>query len=233
MFSTEGEEPGPVEVTPAAVTSADQSGAISGTFTVPETEGVEYLVDGEVVEAGTYPGSGEVTVTARALDGFVIADGADTEWSHTFSTEGEEPEPVEVTPAAVTFDDQPGTESDTFTVPETEGVEYLVDGEVVDAGTHPGSGEVTVTARALDGFVIADGAATEWSHTFSAEGEEPEPVEVTPAAVTFDDRPGDALDVFAVPAVEGVEDLVYGEVVPAGPYAGGGGVSVTVRAPAG
>src|SRR5690625_5907128 len=120
MFSTEGEEPGPVEVTPAAVTSADQSGAVSDTFTVPGTEGVEYLVDGEVVEAGTYPGSGEVTVTARALEGFVIAEGATTEWTHTFSTEGGEPEPVEDAPAALTFYDLPGTDSDTLTVPETQ-----------------------------------------------------------------------------------------------------------------
>src|SRR5690625_6562724 len=111
MFSTEGEEPGPVEVTPAAVTSADQSGAVSDTFTVPGTEGVEYLVDGEVVEAGTYPGSGEVTVTARALEGFVFAESATTDWTHTFSTEGEEPEPVEVTPAAATTDDQTGTDT--------------------------------------------------------------------------------------------------------------------------
>src|SRR5690625_1853124 len=42
--------------------------------------------------------------------------------------------------------------------------------EVVQAGTHPGSGEVTVTARALEGFVIAEGATTEWSHTFSTGG---------------------------------------------------------------
>src|SRR5690625_1868313 len=230
-FAVAGDEaPEPVEVTPADVTFDDQPGTDSDTFTVPETEGVEYLVDGEVVEAGTYPGSGEVTVTARALEGFVLAEGATTEWTHTFSTEGGEPEPVEVTPADVTFDDQTGTDSDTLTVPETQGVEYLVDGEVVEAGTYPGSGEVTVTARALEGFVLAEGATTEWTHTFSTEGEEPEPVEVTPAAVTFTDRPGFALDTFTVPAVEGVEYVIDGEVVGAGTYAGVGTVTVTARA---
>src|SRR5690606_38754836 len=83
--------------------------------------------------------------------------------------------PVAVTPAEVTFDDRPGADEDTYTVPRSTGVEYLVDGEVVAAGTYPGAGAVTVTARALDGFVLADGATTEWSHTFSTEGEEPEP----------------------------------------------------------
>src|SRR5690625_7523122 len=73
------------------------------------------------------------------------------------------------------FTDEPGTDRDSYTVPAVEGVEYLVDGEVVAAGTYPGAGTVTVTARALDGFVLADGATTEWSHTFSSEGEEPEP----------------------------------------------------------
>src|SRR5690606_16948689 len=56
----------------------------------------------------------------------------------------EQPEPVEVTPAAVTFTERPGTADDTYTVPAVEGVEYLVGGEVVAAGTHPGSGTVTV-----------------------------------------------------------------------------------------
>ncbi|PYF99292.1 Ig-like domain (group 4), partial [Georgenia satyanarayanai] len=87
-----------------------------------------------------------------------------------------QPDPVEVTPLAVTFTDVDGTEGDTFTVPGVEGVEYLVDGEVVEAGTHPGSGTVTVTARALEGFVLAEGAVAEWSFTFStAGGQQPQP----------------------------------------------------------
>ncbi|MEE6289332.1 TIM barrel protein [Georgenia sp. MJ173] len=77
--------------------------------------------------------------------------------------------PIEVTTAAVTFSDEYGTASDTYTVPRVPGVEYLIDGEVVAAGTHEGEGTVTVTAQAAAGFVLADGAATEWSHTFSTE----------------------------------------------------------------
>ncbi|WP_454084924.1 ThuA domain-containing protein [Georgenia sp. Marseille-Q6866] len=74
---------------------------------------------------------------------------------------------VEVTPAAVTFTDEYGTAADTFTVPRSTGVVYLVDGEVVAPGTYPGAGTVTVTAQAAEGFVLADGSTAEWTHTFS------------------------------------------------------------------
>ncbi|MEE6283342.1 TIM barrel protein [Georgenia sp. MJ170] len=74
---------------------------------------------------------------------------------------------VEATPAAVTFDDQYGTASDTYTVPRATGVEYVINDEVVAAGTHPGEGTVAVTAQAAEGFVLADDVTAEWSFTFS------------------------------------------------------------------
>src|SRR5699024_7009597 len=86
---------------------------------------------------------------------------------------------VEVTPEAVTFSDEDGTESDTYTVPAVEGVEALVEGEAVEAGTYPGTGTVTVTAQALEGYVLAEGADTEWSHEFATDGGE-EPGEPEP-----------------------------------------------------
>ncbi|MGC5629388.1 ExeM/NucH family extracellular endonuclease [Georgenia sp. Z1344] len=97
---------------------------------------------------------------------------------------GEEPEePVVVTPEDVVFTDADGTDADTFTVPAVEGVEYLVGDEVVEAGTHPGEGTVTVTARAADGYELAEDATTEWSHTFddsTTPDPDPEPVPPTP-----------------------------------------------------
>lgn len=83
---------------------------------------------------------------------------------------------TEVTPAPVTFD---GT---TVHVPSTEGVEYVHDGEVLLAGSYTGAGTVTITARAIVGYVIAEGATTEWTFTFPTAvtpGTEPG---VTPAA---------------------------------------------------
>lgn len=52
-------------------------------ITVMDFEGVEYLIDGEVV-AGTYTvpeGVTEVTVTARALDGYMIPEDGTSEWT--------------------------------------------------------------------------------------------------------------------------------------------------------
>ncbi|MCM3661082.1 DUF1349 domain-containing protein [Georgenia satyanarayanai] len=164
------EQPEPVEVTPAAVTFTDASGTENDTYTVPAVQGVEYLVGGKVVAAGSHKATGTVTVTARAMEGFVLAEGARTEWTFTFTTGGGEPEPVEVTPAAVTFTDAAGTKDDTYTVPAVQGVEYLVGGKVVAAGTYKGAGAVTVTARAAEGFVLAEGASTQWTFTFTGGG---------------------------------------------------------------
>src|SRR5690606_34261469 len=97
--------------------------------------------------------------------------------------------PVEVTPAEVTFTDEDGTEDDTYTVPWDVGVEYVVDGAVVAPGTYPGSGTVTVTAVPLDGFQPAEGATTEWTHTFSTGGGTPtDPVEAAQALTRSLDR---------------------------------------------
>ncbi|MFB9406397.1 hypothetical protein ACFFRG_19850, partial [Pseudarthrobacter polychromogenes] len=61
------------------------------------------------------------------------------------------------TPKGVTFADEDGTAEDTFTVPVSEGVEYLVGDTVTAAGTYPGSGTVSVTARAVTDYVLAPG----------------------------------------------------------------------------
>ncbi|MCD4853789.1 hypothetical protein LN996_23520, partial [Arthrobacter sp. AK01] len=132
-------------------------------YVVPATTGVEYLVGGKVVAAGTYPGTGTVTVTARAKTDYVLASGATASWSATFNAT-----PFVVTPAAVTFTDKDGTKDDVYVVPSTTGVEYLVGGKVVAAGTYPGTGTVTVTARAKADYVLASGATASWSATFKA-----------------------------------------------------------------
>ncbi|WP_344672539.1 S-layer homology domain-containing protein [Pseudarthrobacter polychromogenes] len=210
----------PYQVTPAAVIFSDKDGTTQDTYTVPVTEGVEYLVGDKVTAAGTYPGSGTVTVTARAKTDYVLAPGASAEWSHEFKAT-----PFPVTPAAVVFMDKDGTAEDTFTVPVTEGVEYLVGDKSTAAGTYPGSGTVTVTARAKTDYVLAPGASAEWSHEFKAT-----PFPVTPAAVVFMDKDSTAEDTFTVPVTEGVEYLVGDKVTAAGTYPGSGTVTVTARA---
>ncbi|WP_143711642.1 S8 family serine peptidase [Paenarthrobacter aurescens] len=215
---TEGSAPTPV--TPAPVTFTDVDGTKDDTYTIPATEGVEYLVGGNVVAAGTYPGSGTVTVTAKAVTDYVLAEGATSEWAHEFKAT-----PLVVTPAPVTFTDVDGTKDDTYTIPATEGVEYLVGGNVVAAGKYPGSGTVTVTAKAVTDYVLAEGATSEWAHEFKAT-----PFVVTPAPVTFTDVDGTKDDTYTIPATEGVEYLVGGNVVAAGTYPGSGTVTVTAKA---
>jgi serine protease len=174
----------PYTVTPAAVVFTDKDGTAEDTYTVPSTEGIEYLLGDTVVEAGTHQGTGAVTVKARAKTDYVLAAGATFEWSATFKAT-----PYKVTPAAVAFTDRDGTADDSYKVPVTEGVEYLLGDSVVGAGTYPGSGTVTVTARAKTDHVFAEGAAAEWSFTFKAT-----PYKVTPAAVVFTDDDGTAED---------------------------------------
>ena len=71
--------------TPEVITVTDVEApyyaATSEGVIIPTTEGVEYLVDGEVV-TGTVPvkPGQSVTVTARALEGYEIADGVTTSW---------------------------------------------------------------------------------------------------------------------------------------------------------
>lgn len=101
-----------------------------------------------------------------------------------------------VTAEPVTFIDRPGAAGDTFTVPETTGVEYLRDGEVLPAGTYPGKQIVSVTARATPGYVLAEDSEKKWSHTFSEEGTQPTdpPVDPTDPPVDPTDPPVDPTD---------------------------------------
>ncbi len=174
------------------------------------------------VEAGTYPGAGSVTVTAKAKTDYVLKAGAVSEWTATFKAT-----PYEVEPAAVVFTDADGTAEDTYVIPAAEGVEYLVGETVVAAGTYPGAGAVRVTAKARADYVLKAGAVSEWSATFKAT-----PYEVVPAAVVFTDADGTAEDTYVIPAAEGVEYLVGGKTVAAGTYPGAGTVSVVAKAKA-
>ncbi|NMR32520.1 peptidase S8/S53 subtilisin kexin sedolisin, partial [Arthrobacter sp. SF27] len=151
-----------ISVVPLDVIFTDNDGIGHDFYMIPAVSGVDYLIDGVAVSAGEYPGSGTITITAKARPGYVLEDSA-AEWIHTFSEV-----PYVVVPGPVVFTDEDGTGNDSYTVPETKGVDYLVGDEVVAAGTHPGSGSVTVTAKAQTDYVLEAGAAAEWTHTFKA-----------------------------------------------------------------
>ncbi|RLV56759.1 LPXTG cell wall anchor domain-containing protein [Aeromicrobium phragmitis] len=119
----------------------------------------------------------------------------------------EDAEPVEVVPAEVTFTDAAATENDTYTIPESTGVEYVVDDVVVATGTYPGAGEVTVNARATDGYVIAESAQTTWSFAFTDEPAEPgEPGE--PGEPNEPGQPGEVV----APSAEDLTDANRGSL---------------------
>jgi hypothetical protein len=69
----------------SAVTFSDQDGTANDTYTVPAATGVEYVKDGIVIAAGTYPAKVTVTVTARAAAGYGLDPGAQSYWTATFS----------------------------------------------------------------------------------------------------------------------------------------------------
>jgi serine protease len=140
----------------------------------------------------------------------------------------ETPIKVAVVPAPVTFEDHPGTELDSYSIPDGgSAVEYLISGSVIAPGTYPGAGLVTVKAQATANYALSPDAVAEWSHTFKAT-----PLQVSPAAVVFTDKDGTAEDTYTVPAVEGVEYLVGDKATEAGTYPGLGTVTVKARAKA-
>ncbi|QHK21794.1 hypothetical protein GU243_21365 [Pseudarthrobacter psychrotolerans] len=206
----------PHQVTPAPVVFTDNNGTAEDTYTIPATDGVDYLINNTVVTAGTHPGTGTLTVTAKARTDYTLT--GTTEWNTTFKTT-----PHQATPAPVTFTDNDGTAEDTYTIPATEGVDYLINNAVVAAGTHPGTGTLTVTAKARTDYTLT--GTTEWTTTFKTT-----PHQATPAPVTFTDNDGTAEDTYTIPATEGVDYLINNAVVAAGTHPGTGTITVTAKA---
>ncbi|WP_051479066.1 glycoside hydrolase family 3 protein, partial [Arthrobacter sp. H5] len=82
--------------------------------------GVVRAISGEINPSGTLP----VNIPEADGDGLLMPLGFGLRYV------------TDVTPTAVTFDDRTGRGQDTYTVPAVEGVDYLLDGEAVEAGTH-------------------------------------------------------------------------------------------------
>jgi hypothetical protein len=152
---------------------------VEGSYTIPETTGIDYLLDGTPIAAGTYPGPKTGTITAVAQDGYILSTSSttaaplrtlsDSGWSFALNLPAAttcEPEgPVVVTPVAPTTD--PSSTCDvegTYRIASTTGIEYLLDGTVIAAGAYTGPKSGTITARALTGYQLAD---PEWSVSLS------------------------------------------------------------------
>ncbi|WP_427007066.1 excalibur calcium-binding domain-containing protein [Pseudarthrobacter sp. H2] len=97
-----------------------------------------------------------------------------------------------IAPPAVVFVDAVGTANDTYTIPAMAGVDYLVGGKVVPAGTYPGTGTVTVTAKAQTDYGLAPGAPASWTVTFkdSLAGAAPRITGIAKVGYTLTANPG-------------------------------------------
>lgn len=134
----------PEVVTPVApeLVPPEECG-VPGSILIHETKGVIYATTN--VES-------VYTVTATAAEGFVLAEGAVTSWEITIPETI--PCDVPVTPAAPLLlppesCDLPGS----ISIVETEGVTYSFTNE---------GRTYTIAAEANPGYVLADGAASEW-----------------------------------------------------------------------
>ena len=77
-----------VEVVPAAVTFTAPTCDALGSYTIPTTENVQYLINGKVVAAGTYTAQNGTTVTVTAettQEGFFIGDETTDTWTNAFT----------------------------------------------------------------------------------------------------------------------------------------------------
>lgn len=183
-----------ITVTADPATAADElCGAANDTYTIPNTTGVQYYINGSPVSAGTYNTNGAlfITVTAQAKPGYQLSGTAS--WPLTFTNKSC------VTPADPTKIDLCGKTNDKYTIPATTGVVYKVNGVTKAAGTYQTNSDVTITAEAFNGNYVLTGT-TSWPLDFSqdkcpAAATKPQLVEV---CGTLGDR-------FVIPTIVGVE----------------------------
>jgi LPXTG-motif cell wall-anchored protein len=153
--------------------TVSQTCGVASTFTIPETTGVTYLVNGTITAAGTYSTPTSGTITAQAQQGYALSNPG---LSLAFTLPATTPCPTVVTPVAPTVDPSTACAVEgSYTIPTTEGIDYLLDGTVIDAGAHPGPKSGTITARAKDGFTLASGS---WSFELELAAAEACPTDV-------------------------------------------------------
>ncbi|MFC7486592.1 hypothetical protein ACOCJ7_10175 [Knoellia sp. CPCC 206453] len=201
---------------------------VEGTVTVPSTEGVRYLWNGKDVSGETLTGPLDGVVRVEVKDGFVLSEGAKSEF------------PVKVAPAAVcdtvvtpvvpqiTQSDKCDVEG-AVTVPTTEGVHYLWDGKDVSGQTLTGPLKGVIKVEVQDGFELVEGAKTEF------------PIDVAPAEVCDtlvtpvapEISQSDECEVngtVTIPEIEGVSYFVEDEELEPGTYEGPADVTITAAA---
>lgn len=183
------------------VAGTTQDGTYTGTLTLPEGS-ADGQWDISLVTLGDTLNNDVVPADAGILDSFAV---------RYFQV-------VELTAEYDFFQDEAGTDNDSFTIPDLEGVEFRVDGAIVAPGRYTGQAEGTVDIVATatgdyqfskdlgirdedsgdyvsEGLVSLSETEATWTHDFNM---------VTPADVKFIDRSGSEGDAYVIPDVEGV-----------------------------
>lgn len=165
--------------------------ATNGSLVLPAApEGVVWVVNEQAQSAGSHSfGPGTYTVVARAVEGSKFADDTTTKSFGSYTVRGATGDcPVFVTavPPTVTISTHCGVEG-SYTIPATAGVQYLLDGSPVAAGTHSGPATGTVTAVGLGSTVLTNPGFSFALVLPPAVQCPPGTTEVTPAAPTFVD----------------------------------------------
>ena len=138
---------------------------VSGKVTLPQVEGIEYLVNGAAL-ADSYP-AGPVVVTLKAKVGYKLGESATTEWKFTV-------------PATPEFASDTGN----LQIPTTVGVSYDAQNQAVAPGK-----SVTVTATASDGYSFAATRAVKWTFT-ADQKDDPKPGTDLEKPGTDPEKPG-------------------------------------------
>jgi hypothetical protein len=162
-------------VTPAAVTFVDMSCDSDGSYTIPSVAGVVYYIDDEVIAAGTYivDEAQIVEIYAVAEKGYFLSD-TTSNWTHEFTVPTEESCVLgitDITPAEVTFIQPTCSALGSYTIPTTEGIDYMIGEKVVAAGIYSADNGTTITVNAVpseEANTIKEGAKAEWTNTFTA-----------------------------------------------------------------
>lgn len=99
----------------------------------------------------------------EAQESYELAPSTPIFWGTTFTST-----PCFADAADVTFTDLggPGGVANTYTIPVSRGVDYMLDGKVIPAGTHPGKGSTTIVASPRPDYVLLPLGNTSWIHSF-------------------------------------------------------------------
>src|SRR5699024_1021266 len=124
------------EYTPA-VTSTESPTRDGNTVTIPDNEGIDYTVDGEKVEGELDIPEDGLIIEAEPQPGYSIDEDETTEWSYDYYPS--------VTP------EEPTRDGNTVTIPDTDGIDYTRDNEIITGTIEIPEDGVNIVAIAKDG----------------------------------------------------------------------------------